>query len=63
MWVFDGEEWTQDDGSIGGSKPATTRPRYEETMPELQVLELEIVPVAPTKQTPVVPFPLEHRSR
>ena len=59
MWVFDGEEWTQDDGSIGGSsKPETARPRYEETMPELQVLELEIVPVSPTKQTPIVPFPL-----
>lgn len=61
MWVFDGEEWTQDDGSIGGSStPATTRPRYEQTMPELQVLELEIVPVTPTptKQTPVTPFPL-----
>lgn len=58
MWVFDGEEWTQDDGSIGGSrKPDTKRPRYDERMPELQVIEVEIVPV-PSKHTPVLPFPL-----
>ncbi len=59
MWVFDGEEWTQDDGSIGGasSKPDTARPRYENVMPELQVIEVEIVPV-PAKQNPIPPFPL-----
>ena len=58
MWVFDGEEWTQDDGSIGGStKPETKRPRYENVMPELQVIEVEIVPV-PTRQNPIPPFPL-----
>jgi len=58
MWVFDGEEWTQDDGSIGGSsKPDTKRPRYDERMPELQVIEVEIVPV-PTKNPPMPPFPL-----
>jgi len=59
MWVFDGEEWTQDDGSIGGPPSLTEpkRPRYEERMPELQVIEVEIVPV-PSKQNPVPPFPL-----
>ena len=59
MWVFDGEEWTQDDGSIGGprSKAEPKRPRYDEMMPELQVLEVEIVPV-PSKHNPVPPFPL-----
>ena len=58
MWVFDGEEWTQDDGSIGGSsKPAEKRPRYDERMPELQVIEVEIVPT-PARQVPITPFPL-----
>jgi hypothetical protein len=58
MWVFDGEEWTQDDGSIGGpGKPDTKRPRYDEGMPELQVIEVEIVPV-PSKPNPIPPFPL-----
>lgn len=60
MWVFDGEEWMQDDGSIGGSsssKAEPKRPRYEEMMPELQVIEVEIVPV-PSRQNPIPPFPL-----
>jgi hypothetical protein len=59
MWVFDGEEWTQDDGSIGGSssRSETKRPRYDERMPELQVIEVEIVPV-PVKHDPITPFPL-----
>ena len=59
MWVFDGEEWTQDDGGLGPApKPGTTRPRYERLMPELQVVELEIVPV-PTRdrQIPSLPIP------
>ena len=54
MWVFDGEQWTQDDGSFEPrSKPAPIRPRYDELMPELQVIE--IVPVAP--RLPQVPLP------
>lgn len=57
MWVFDGEEWTQDDGSIGGSSKPETRPRYDEKMPELQVIEVEIVPV-PARHNPIPPFPL-----
>jgi hypothetical protein len=60
MWVFDGEEWTQDDGSIGGptasNKPETLRPRYDQLMPELQVIE--IVPVTPRTQRDVPPLPM-----
>jgi hypothetical protein len=59
MWVFDGEEWTQDDGSE--SKPVkagTTRPRYEEMMPELQP-ELQIIEIVQTpRPLPVPPLPL-----
>ena len=59
MWVFDGEEWTQDDGSSERSpvKPEIPRPRYDELMPELQVVE--IVPVRPRK-TDIPPFPMPH---
>lgn len=59
MWVFDGEEWTQDDGGVEPTKakPETKRPRYEELMPELQVVELEIVPL-PTKDRQVPPLPM-----
>ena len=58
-WVFDGEEWIQDDGGLEPvRKPAVDRPRYDELMPELQVVELEIVPV-PTrdKHVPLPPIP------
>ena len=58
MWVFDGEEWIKDDGSFEPSvKSGETRPRYDESLPELQVIEIEIVPVTP-KHTPIPPFPL-----
>lgn len=56
MWVFDGEEWTQDDGSFEPkSKPVTPRPRYDELSPELQVIE--IVPVV-RRNTDVPPLPM-----
>ena len=58
MWVFDGEEWTQDNGGfVSTAKPETKQPRYEELMPELQVVELEIVPVSPNKYVPQVRLP------
>ncbi|HEV7768698.1 MAG TPA: hypothetical protein VGQ76_27140 [Thermoanaerobaculia bacterium] len=56
MWVFDGEEWTQDDGSIQPkAKPEQPRPRYDELSPELQVIE--IVPVV-RRNTYVPPLPM-----
>jgi hypothetical protein len=61
MWVFDGEEWTQDNGGVEPAvKPSADRPRYDERMPELQVIEIEIVPV-PTRdrdrRIPPLPIP------
>lgn len=58
MWVFDGEEWTQDNGNEH-SRPKTSetpRPRYDELSPELQVIEI-VVPVTP-RNTNVPPLPL-----
>ena len=56
MWVFDGEEWTKDDGSIEPKgTPVTPRPRYDELSPELQVIE--IVPVV-RRNTDVPPLPM-----
>ena len=45
MWVFDGEEWTDEGGSSQSSKPKAT-PHFDEFTPELQVIE--IMPVVPT---------------
>ena len=58
MWVFDGEEWTQDDGGVEGSsapKPDAARPQWPaEMVPELQVIEI----VQPVPRTRQIPFPL-----
>jgi hypothetical protein len=60
MWVFDGEQWTLDDGGLEPrtvAKPEQERPRYEAHLPELQVLE--IVPVTPQRrrEVPLLPLP------
>lgn len=58
MWVFDGEEWTQDNGSESTVKPTeTTRPRYEEMMPELQVVEIVVPLPKPMPVVPPLPLP------
>jgi hypothetical protein len=56
MWVFDGEEWTQDDGSEHSSaKPETARKQWvDELVPELQVIEIVHVP----EKRPIPPFPM-----
>jgi hypothetical protein len=59
MWVYDGEQWTQDDGSECSTtvvKSETPRPRYDETMPELQVVEI-VVPVPRRSNVPPLPTP------
>jgi hypothetical protein len=59
MWVFDGEQWTQDDGSECSStavKSQNPRPRYDETMPELQVVEI-VVPLRRNRDVPPLPMP------
>jgi hypothetical protein len=56
MWVFDGEEWIRDEGGEAPreKKPEPDRPRFDETTPELQVIE--IVPTR--KREPVPPYPM-----
>lgn len=56
MWVFDGEEWTEDDGRDKPRKPEPERPRYEEMMPELQVIEV-VVPLPKKHRVPPLPLP------
>jgi len=58
MWIYDGEEWTEEGVNEQETKPETQigqAPRPEEMyQPELQVIE--IVPVS--KPTYVPPFPM-----
>jgi hypothetical protein len=46
MWVFDGEEWRQDDESesLGTIKPKAAPVRVDEFVPELQVIEVVEIP-------------------
>lgn len=56
MWVYDGEEWTQDNGSEQPrAKPETMPQRWHELVPELQVIE--IVPVRKNTDVPPLPMP------
>ena len=56
MWVYDGEEWT-DEGASNNRKPETTqRPPLDEFVPELQVVEIVQIPTV--KPSYVPPFPL-----
>ena len=54
MWVYDGEEWTDNDGAERPKeKKPEPRPRYDEMMPELQVVEIVPTP----RKKPIPPFP------
>lgn len=57
MWIYDGEEWVEE-GSEKPQEPELQHPRYDRTMPELQVVEIIQVP----KSVPVPPLrlPLDH---
>ena len=60
MWVFDGEEWTQDNGNEHSApKAGQERPRYDDWMPELQVVEIVQVPKRRerTEDLPLLPTP------
>lgn len=55
MWIYDGEEWTDEGGSGEKSKPDSIEIPFDKfVMPELQVIE--IVPT--TTHKPVPPFPM-----
>lgn len=58
MWVFDGEEWTRDAGNEHESpNAAEQRPRYDEWMPELQVVEIVQVPKHRERPADLPPLP------
>jgi hypothetical protein len=60
MWTFDGEEWTDEgEAQKNERKPdASLPPRWEETMPELQVVEIEYIRPATTRIINYVPLPI-----
>ena len=56
MWVFDGEQWLQDDETKSTAKPETARQQWHELVPELQVIEIVPVPVR-SRYIPPMPLP------
>ena len=58
MWVYDGETWTEDVGNEHRSpaRPETSPERYNELVPELQVIEIHIPQRNPVP-LPLVPMP------
>jgi hypothetical protein len=55
MWVFDGEEWTEEGGGSGRAESQNTVvPRFDEFQPELQIIEIVPVPERPS----YIPVPL-----
>lgn len=54
MWVFDGEEWTEEGVSEKTRVDAGARIPMNEFVPEMQVIEVVQVP----KTIPMPPFPL-----
>ena len=57
MWVFDGEEWTEEGASEARENPSQQRPQWNECSPDLQVLEIVPVPLPRTQYIPPVPMP------
>ena len=56
MWIYDGDQWIEEGVNENETKRDRTTPHPEEMyVPELQVVEVEIVPVP---RTNYVPFPL-----
>jgi len=57
MWIFDGEQWTTDEGvTESETRKRDERPKqFDEFQPELQVIE--IVTPTTTPKPSYVPFP------
>ena len=56
MWIYDGEQWIEEGANENETKRDRITPQTEEMhVPELQVVEVEIVPV---QKPNYVPFPL-----
>lgn len=54
MWVFDGEEWTEE------GKSTEAAPRLDDATPQFDMFlpELQVIEIVPVPQKDYVPFPL-----
>lgn len=56
MWVFDGEDWTEEGPRRDERASDASLPMWDATMPELQVIE-HIPSTTRTEYVPPLPFP------
>ncbi|MEA2164195.1 MAG: hypothetical protein QOK37_2322 [Thermoanaerobaculia bacterium] len=57
MWIYDGDQWIEEGANETGKTAETIMPRHgDELYPELQVVEVEIVPVPQTNYVPHFPL-------
>ena len=56
MWVYDGEEWINESANVPEVTSENANARREEFYPEMQVIEVEIVPPTPTHYLPMLPL-------
>jgi hypothetical protein len=58
MWIYDGDQWIDEGANATFKRPETMMPRHgDELYPELQVVEVEIVPMPRTNYVPHFPLP------
>ncbi|HXH38589.1 MAG TPA: hypothetical protein VNN08_08170 [Thermoanaerobaculia bacterium] len=62
MWTYDGDQWIEEGvtetDKTDRQRPESIMPRHgEEMYPELQVVEIQIVPLPQTNYVPRYPHP------
>ena len=55
MWIYDGEEWTEQGVNQNEAKPHDVQRPEEMFYPEVQVVEITPVPVTNTNYLPPMP--------
>ena len=58
MWIFDGEEWTEEGSTQSNRQEQPALPPRDRFYPELQVVE--VVPVPRTSHIPFLPTEITH---
>lgn len=56
MWTYDGDEWIDEGATQQDRKPESSLPMWDETMPELQVIEH--IPSTPLHRDRIPPLNL-----
>lgn len=56
MWVYDGDEWINESANVPEVKSENENVQRDEFYPEMQVVEVEIVPPTRVEYLPMLPL-------